>query len=94
MSDDPNERFREATDRLIAEPPSFQLRRLADKLRVSLNSVNRARMRDGQKRSPPSGWERVVARMANDHAEELAEKARDLKALAAELESTSPSSLS
>lgn len=84
---DENEKFRAATDRLISDPPSFRLRELARKLRVSLNTVNRARMSSGQQRTPPSGWERVVATVARDHAESLAAKARDLHALADQLDS-------
>lgn len=78
--------FRESTDRLIQPPPSFQLRELADACDVSLNTINRARMESGQKRSPPTNWQSIIARIARDHAADLDAKAADLRALASELD--------
>lgn len=78
--------YREATDRLTAPPASYPLRRLAERLRVTLNTVNRARMTDSaHARNPPPGWVAAVAEEAEIHADELERKAADLRQLAAEL---------
>lgn len=77
--------FREATDRLISEPPSYHLRRLADRLGVVLNTVNRARMEGEHSRTPPPGWRAAIAAEASAHAAELEAKAADLRSLAASL---------
>jgi hypothetical protein len=77
--------FREATDRLIADPPSYHLRSLADRMGVVLNTVNRARMEGPHARNPPAGWEAHITAESRDHADALEAKARDLRALADEL---------
>jgi hypothetical protein len=66
--------YREATGRLLADP-HFHMRMLADRLGVSLNTVNRARMGGRHARPAPKGWERALAELAAECAEASKQKA-------------------
>jgi AraC-like DNA-binding protein len=68
--------FKEATDRLGISSPALA-RRLQKDLAISVSAqwIRQARLdpsKDGY-RSPPSGWEKVVARLARERQTEIAE---------------------
>lgn len=60
--------YKEATGQLLTIP-GFHMRMLAERLGVSLNTVNRARMEGRHSRPPPKGWESAVAEIASECAE-------------------------
>ena len=70
--------FKKATDELTA-PVSHQ--ELAAALKVSIPTVRQARLIPSAKayRSPPEGWERAVARLAEAKAERLKRLAARLR---------------
>jgi len=70
--------FRAATDELLA---CISHQELADALRASVASVRQARLGPEAKahRSPPDGWERAVARLAQERATRLVRLAGRLK---------------
>ena len=69
--------FREATDILLGE---LSHERLAEKLGVSVPTVRQARLGDDAKahRSPPEGWEEVVAGIAEERGYALLKLAKSL----------------
>jgi GMP synthase-like glutamine amidotransferase len=70
--------FRAATDELLA---CISHQELAEALGVSVASVRQARLGPGAAahRNPPEGWERAVARLAQDRAARLVRLAGRLK---------------
>ena len=60
--------YHEATDMLLTIP-GFHMRMLAERLGVSLNTVNRARMEGKHSRPPPKGWEDATTDLALECAE-------------------------
>lgn len=77
--------FKAATDRLVEA--GVTLTRLADEMRITLNSVSRMRSGTGRNQlRPPDGWQSIVARLAREHAKERERDAERLRALADELE--------
>lgn len=66
--------YHEATDMLLTIP-GFHMRMLAERLGVSLNTVNRARMEGKHSRPPPKGWEAACAELAYECAETLKREA-------------------
>lgn len=77
------ERFRTATDRLMAAGVSVP--QIAERMRLSANHVFRWR-RENDPRNPKPGWERVVADLARERADEIRRQLPDLEALTTELE--------
>jgi hypothetical protein len=77
--------FKDATDRLIAGRP-LTVAGIAEAFGVEPNTIHRARMSGENARNPPRDWEPVLARLAREQAQALAEQSRDLERLAAELE--------
>jgi hypothetical protein len=70
--------FRKATDDLMA---TFSHAELAAALGVSVSTIRQARLDDHAQahRSPPSGWEIKVCRLAEQRAERLQRLAQRLK---------------
>lgn len=69
--------YKEATDLLFARITATDV---AEELGISHNAVVRARLNSSTRdyRPPPKGWQRVVAKLANQRAEELLELSRNL----------------
>lgn len=81
--------FKEATDRLTNET-GLTLARVAEEFSVTPNSLSRMRTGTGTGTNalrPPAGWAAVVAKLAQEHAEAMEERAADLRGLADELRS-------
>jgi predicted transcriptional regulator len=76
--------FKSATD-VLTRGPSLTLARIAERFGVQLATIARARIETGNRRPPPSDWERVVAEMAEAHAKELERHADELRLLAYQL---------
>ena len=62
--------FKKAVDDLCA---GISHKELAEALGVSVATVRQARLREGAeaRRSPPNGWEKIVARLAKGRSEHL-----------------------
>lgn len=73
--------FKTATDRLTASS-TVNLTRVAEEFGITLNSISR--MRRGTLR-PPHGWEKRLAKLAGDAAQEMTEEAEALRSFAREL---------
>ena len=71
--------FKRATDRATAA--CITLADVAAASHVSDNKVRRARMdpNSPEYRSPPSGWEKAIARLARERAAELVKLAEELE---------------
>jgi hypothetical protein len=80
--------FKAATD-VLTQGPTVTLARIAERFGVQLATIARARIDTDNRRSPPGGWETVIAELAETHARELDERANGLRALANELRSAS-----
>ena len=76
--------FKAATD-VLTQGPSMTLARIAERFGVQLATIARARIDTDNRRSPPAGWESVIAELAETHAGELDSRAEELRALAASL---------
>jgi hypothetical protein len=62
--------FKTATD-VLTQGPNITLAKIADRFGVQLATIARARIETSNRRSPPAGWEAVIADMAAEHAAEL-----------------------
>ena len=76
--------FKAATD-VLTQGPSMTLARIADRFGVQLATIARARIQTENRRSPPGGWEAVIAELAETHARELEHRAQELRKLSSEL---------
>jgi transcriptional regulator with XRE-family HTH domain len=74
--------FKSATDELT-ESTGLTLTRVAEELGITLNSVSR--MRSGVLKAP-AGWQAVLAKLAKEHARDMATGAQRMAKFAAELE--------
>ena len=72
--------FKTASDRATA--PCITLADIAQACEVSDNTIRRARLKQGgdSYRSPPKGWEQVVAKLARARALDLLQLADQLEA--------------
>jgi hypothetical protein len=77
--------FKSATD-ILTQGPSVTLARIAERFGVQLATIARARIDTDNRRSPPGNWQSVIAEMAEAHARELEERARELRQLASTLQ--------
>ena len=77
--------FKSATD-ILTRGPSVTLARIAERFGVQLATIARARIDTDNRRSPPGNWQSVIAEMAEAHARELEERARELRQLASTLQ--------
>lgn len=70
--------FREATDALLAGVGKEELAKAMGK---SVALIDQARLRDGAKarRNPPPDWEKIAARLAEQHAARLTRLATRLR---------------
>jgi hypothetical protein len=69
--------YREETDYLLSIA-GFQMQMLAERLGVSLNTVNRARMDGVNSRTAPKGWERATGEIMLELAEQRKQEAASL----------------
>lgn len=76
--------FKSATD-ILTQGPGVTLARIAERFGVQLATIARARIDTDNRRPPPANWQSVIAEMAEAHARELDDHARDLRRLAGEL---------
>jgi hypothetical protein len=76
--------FKSATDILI-QGSGVTLARIAERFGVQLATIARARIDTENQRPPPVSWQSVIAEMAEVHARELDDRARDLRQLASKL---------
>ena len=69
--------FRKATDDLLG---GISHEELANALGVSIHTIRQARLAEGARahRSPPEGWEPIVARLAKQRAERFRRLAETL----------------
>jgi hypothetical protein len=79
--------FKSATD-ILTHGPGVTLARIAERFGVQLATIARARIDTDNRRPAPARWQAVIAEMAEAHARELDERARDLRQLASELRET------
>lgn len=79
--------FKRATD-ILTQGPSVTLARIAERFGVQLATIARARIDTDNRRPPPANWQLVIAEMAEAHAREMDDRARDLRRLADELRET------
>lgn len=77
--------FKEATD-VLTSVPTMTLAKVAEAFGKDTHTIMRARMEGPNARTPPRDWQPVVARLAREHAEVLAEYVRELQNLAYALE--------
>lgn len=75
--------FREASGYLLER--GVTVADIAFAARVSDNSILRARMDSGQRRSPPKGWQAILRGIAEEQAARLTAHASQLTNFAAEL---------
>lgn len=80
--------FKEATDILWGTQP-VTAADMAERLGKDPHTIRRARMSGPNSRSAPKGWERVVADLAEKHADELKVRISELDRLVSELRSHS-----
>ena len=73
--------FYQATSALISTPRA-PISRIAQALRRDPHTIIRARMRGENARNAPAGWRPVLAHLALEHATELEDRAKLLRALA------------
>lgn len=75
--------FGEATDRLMACP---SLRDVAESAGANYQTVRQARLtpEHPNNRQPPKGWEKAVAKLAEERAQELQALAEELRRAADE----------
>lgn len=76
--------FKTATD-ILTQSPTVTLARIAERFGVQLATIARARIDTENRRSPPAAWERVIAELAESHADELDARVQRLRSLAKEL---------
>lgn len=76
--------FKSATD-ILTQGPGVTLARIAERFGVQLATIARARIDTDNRRPPPGNWQSVIAEIAEAHARELDDRARDLRQLAGEL---------
>lgn len=76
--------FKTATD-ILTQSPSVTLAKIAERFGVQLATIARARIDTENRRSPPPGWEPVIAELAEIHAGDLEERAKELRGLAGTL---------
>jgi hypothetical protein len=76
--------FKTATD-VLTQTPTVTLAKIAGRFGVQLATIARARIDTENRRSPPAGWEPVIAELAERHAEELDARAQALRGLARSL---------
>jgi hypothetical protein len=76
--------FKTATD-ILTQGPSVTLARIAERFGVQLATIARARIDTENRRSPPTGWQPVLAELAEKHAQELEQRTTELRKLAAAL---------
>ena len=76
--------FKTATD-ILTRSPSVTLARIAERFGVQLATIARARIETENRRPPPVGWETIIAELAESHANDLEDRARELRRLSAVL---------
>jgi hypothetical protein len=77
--------FKSATD-ILTQGPGVTLARIAERFGVQLATIARARIETDNRRPPPANWKLVIAEMAETHARELEDRARELRQLASTLQ--------
>lgn len=80
--------FKTATD-VLTQTSAVTLAKIAERFGVQLATIARARIETENRRSPPAGWEPVVAELAEIHADELETRAKELRVLAHTLRTSS-----
>jgi predicted transcriptional regulator len=78
--------FKTATDVLIGTRP-VTAADIAERLGKDAHTIRRARMSGPNSRTAPRGWEAVVAALAEEHANELERRLKQLRRLVSELNS-------
>lgn len=81
--------FKAATD-ILTQGPSVTLARIAERFRVQLATIARARIETDNRRPPPAGWEAVIAELAEMHAKELEGRVKELHQLSGDLRGARP----
>ncbi|HEY7770212.1 hypothetical protein [Longimicrobium sp.] len=76
--------FKEATD-VLTSAPTMTLAKVAEAFGKDTHTIMRARMEGPNARTPPRGWQPVVAKLAREHAVALSLYSRTLQELSASL---------
>lgn len=77
--------FKAATN-ILTSAPSMSLATVAKAFGKATHTINRARMRGENARTPPADWQPVLARLARRHAAALRTYVKELERLADALE--------